>query len=77
MSKKRFDSIKRYLQIYDPDEEQQPGDKLHKVRWFLASCLANIQRYWNMGQDMVIDEGMVAYCGRLIFKQYIKVSQLN
>jgi hypothetical protein len=67
----RWEQIKRYFKISNPEEED-PYDKMAKVRglWehFLAACKANL---WP-SKEVAVDEAMKKFKGRCSFKQYIK-----
>ena len=46
-------------------------DRLYKCRPILSNILQNVQRAYYPGKDISIDEGMIAFKGRLKFRQYM------
>jgi hypothetical protein len=67
----RWEQVKRYFKISDPENEN-PHDKLTKVRnlwdFFITACKANL---WP-SREVAVDEGMKKFKGRCSFKQYIR-----
>lgn len=49
----------------------RPNDRLSKLRYFLRAMNENFRNLKRMGTECVIDESMVAFRGRLSFRQYI------
>lgn len=46
-------------------------DRLHKIRKILTLMVATVKSTVEPGKEVVIDESMVPWRGRLIFRQYI------
>lgn len=75
MSFKRYQKITQYLHLSDDtnqtvDPKSDDYDILFKVR----PCLEIIKlfkKYYNPGCELSVDEAMIAFRGRLIFKQYM------
>ena len=56
-------------EVYIP--KGQPGhDPIFKLRPFLTSFVNNCQNSFQLGKELSIDESMISFKGRLIFKQY-------
>ncbi|XP_033726264.1 piggyBac transposable element-derived protein 4-like [Pecten maximus] len=75
MTRPRFEKLLQYFHLSDSTTvipRGQPGhDKLHHIRSFMTNVQTYIRREWNLGRDVAIDEAMIAYKGRLGFKQYL------
>lgn len=70
MKRNRFELLMRMLHFNDNQIPNQ-NDKLVKIRPFLTLLKNNIQSVYSVGENMVIDESMIAWRGRLGFRQYI------
>ncbi|XP_071509821.1 piggyBac transposable element-derived protein 4-like [Diadema antillarum] len=75
MSRKRFEGISVHFHANDRTQhlpkEHPNHDKLHLVRPVLNEVLANCVQQYNPHQNCSVDEAMIAFCGRLGFRQYI------
>ena len=75
MTKNRFEELSQYLHFSNSATEPQRGkenfDHLYKVRPLLTGVLENIQKAYEPSKNLSIDEGMIAYNGRLSFCQYM------
>lgn len=75
MTKNRFEKITKYLHLNDKTGQLQRGnpdhDKLYLVRPVLEKVRKKCLENYNPPRDQSIDEAMVAYRGRLSFRQYI------
>ena len=75
MTKNRFEELSEYLHFSNSATEPQRGeenfDRLYKVRPLLTGVLENIQKAYEPSKNLFIDEGMIAYKGRLSFRQYM------
>ncbi|XP_060562864.1 piggyBac transposable element-derived protein 4-like [Ruditapes philippinarum] len=75
MTINRFQQIMKYLHVSDRTTEptrDQPGfDKLFKVRPVLDSLSDTFRRYFTLHREVSIDEAMVAFAGRLSYRQYM------
>lgn len=70
MKRDRFLSIMRFWHFGDLNEF--PGDRLGKVR-LLLNHLNNVNNdLYTPGKNLSLDESMVLWRGRLVFRQYIK-----
>jgi hypothetical protein len=75
MLRKKYEVINKYLHLSDREHEPPRNtplyDKLYKVRSFLDELSRNF-RLWNEPNcNQSIDEGMVAFKGRLSYVQYM------
>ncbi|KAL9978523.1 hypothetical protein ACROYT_G016049 [Oculina patagonica] len=75
MPKNRFEEISQYLHLNDTSREPARGeanfDRLYKCRPALTAVLRNVQRCYSPTKNISIDEGMIAFKGRLSFRQYL------
>ena len=75
MTKNRFEELSQYLHFSNSETEPQRGeenfDRLYKVRSLLLGVLENSQKAYEPSKNLSIDEGMIAFKGRLSFRQYM------
>ena len=75
MTKNRFEEISQYMHFSDSTQEPQRGDddydRLFKVRRIMNMVLSNFKQIYDPSKNMSIDEGMIAYKGRLSFRQFM------
>jgi hypothetical protein len=69
MSRNRFEILLKMLHFSD-NEQCREGDHLYKVQPLLDMLIKNYQAIYSPGKKFCIDETMVPYQGRLIFRQY-------
>jgi hypothetical protein len=70
MSRNRFQSIFRFWHLAD---NANPGnDRLYKIRPLLNAFNETMSEIYYPGRNLCIDESMVLWRGRLMFRQYIK-----
>lgn len=74
MSRNRFLIILRALHFSRNPEANQPKpeDRLYKIRSIISFFNKNMTEVFSPGCELSLDESMVLFRGRLIFKQYIK-----
>lgn len=70
----------RYIQILSDlhfvDNKQKPTTRLYKVEKVLELIKEKIMTHFYPYKNIVVDESMVLFKGRLGFKQYIKTKKL-
>ncbi|XP_068671890.1 piggyBac transposable element-derived protein 4-like [Montipora foliosa] len=75
MTKNRFEEVSQYLHFVDSSKEPARGDanydKLFKIRPILSIVLDNIQNAYEPSKNLSVDEAMIAFKGRLSFRQYM------
>ncbi|XP_065060872.1 piggyBac transposable element-derived protein 4-like [Rhopilema esculentum] len=75
MARNRFDKITQYLHANDrtkmPGKEDENYDKLYLVRPILEIVRGNCLKNYNPHMECAVDEAMVAFRGRLDFRQYL------
>jgi len=76
MTKNRFKETSQYIHFNDSSQEPPRGDNNHnrlfKVHPILDNILENIQNIFEPSKkNLSIDEGMIAFKGRLSFHQYM------
>ncbi|XP_050507475.1 piggyBac transposable element-derived protein 4-like [Diabrotica virgifera virgifera] len=70
MSRNRFQLLLRMWHFSD-NERCPEGDRLFKVQPLLEKLIKNFQKVYTPGRTFCVDESIVPFQGRLIFKQYI------
>lgn len=81
MTKNRFEELSQYLHFSNSATEPQRGeenyDRLYKVRPLLSGVLENVQKAYEPSKNLSIDKGMIAFKGRLSFRQYMPAKPTN
>ncbi|KAJ8927090.1 hypothetical protein NQ314_020485 [Rhamnusium bicolor] len=73
MSRDRFLLILRCLHfVRNPADGERPNDRLYKIRPVINFFNDKISTIYYPGKELSLDESMVLWRGRLIFRQYIK-----
>lgn len=70
MSRNRFQLLLRMWHFSD-NKSCPEGDRLHKVKPLAEKLVNNFQRIYTPGRTFCIDESIIPFQGRLLFKQYI------
>lgn len=70
MPRNRFQLLLRMWHFSD-NKACPEGDRLHKVKPLLDALVKNFQAVFTPGRTFCIDESVVPFQGRLLFKQYI------
>lgn len=70
LSRNRFEMLLRMIHFSDP-ENNINNDRLYKIRHVLDILNTSFQQIYTIGKEMVIDESMIPWRGRLKFRQYI------
>ena len=75
MARNRFQEISQNLHFADnskaPARGQNGYDRIFKVRPVLNDVLKNSQKVYLPRENLSVDEGMIAFKGRLGFRQYM------
>lgn len=72
MPRDRFLAILRNIHFCNNNDPQLNKDvRTYKVQHILDLIIKNFQNCFNPGRNLVVDESMVPFRGRLIFRQYI------
>ena len=75
MIKNTFEEISQFFHLNNSSEEPARGkenfDRLYRCRPALTSMLRNAQHCYSPKKNISIDEGMIAFKGRLSFRQYL------
>lgn len=74
MSRNRFLAILRCLHFSKIPERGDPeyGDRLCRIRWLQNYFNERIDEIYYPNKELALDESMVLWRGRLVFRQYIK-----
>lgn len=71
MQRDRFLLLLRFLHFADNSNDRGGDDRLWKVRDVMQMVIDGFKKYFYPFQKVVIDESLVLFKGRLVFKQYI------
>ena len=75
MTKNRFEQLCQYLHFSDTTKEPKCGepnyDRLFKIRPVLNDVLDKAKNTYEPSKNISVDEGMIAFKGRLAFRQYM------
>ena len=75
MTRNRLQEISQFLHFTDsmrtPAHGKNVYDQLYNVRQVLNAVLENSQRCYSPNKHIAMDEGMIAFKGRLSFRQYM------
>lgn len=71
MPRDRFLLLLNCFHVSNNEEQRQPNDRLFKVRPLLSLLLNNFKAVIKPGKDLVVDESMIPFRGRLVFRQYL------
>ncbi|PNF23441.1 hypothetical protein B7P43_G09117 [Cryptotermes secundus] len=72
MSLRRFQQISKFLHFADNDARPADcEDRLYKVRPIIDSLVGKFRNTYIPEKEIAIDEGMIAWKGRLIFRVYM------
>lgn len=71
MPRNRFELLLQMIHFSEDDDNNQ-SDRLHRIKHLLDVMNENFHRNYIPGQDICIDESMVPFRGRLVFRQYNK-----
>ena len=71
MSRERFELLMRFLHLNDNTYEEASTDSLFKIRPFIDAITDRFQTVYKPGSELVIDESMVPFRGRVKIRQYV------
>lgn len=71
MSRNRFEILLQMLHFSENDDANK-CDRLYRVRNLLDIMNENFKKHYTPGEDLCIDESVVPFRGRIIFRQYNK-----
>lgn len=71
MSRNRFEILLRMLH-FSNNEEARENDRLWKISNLLSTLNANFAYHYTPGEFLCVDESMIPFRGRVIFRQYNK-----
>lgn len=69
MGRNRFEIILRCMCFYNENDDL--SDRMHKINNIRDHILENIQKVYYPGRNLSVDEALLLWRGRLIFRQYI------
>jgi len=71
MSRNRFELLLRFIH-FSNNEENDPNDRLSKIIYIVDILNRNFKKYYNPDEILCVDESLVPFRGRIIFRQYLK-----
>lgn len=71
MTRNRFAAILRFIHFSDEITPENQTNRLRKVSDLISVLNKKFHSYYIPGEDLVIDESMVPFRGRLLFRQYL------
>lgn len=71
MSRNRFEILIRMLH-FSTDDDAHKSDRLHRIRKLVDLLNVSFKEHYTASEDICIDESMVPFRGRIIFRQYNK-----
>lgn len=71
MSRNRFEVLLRMLHFNDNDKENV-NDRLYKIKTVIDMLNENFEKYFEPDEIVCVDESLIPFRGRIVFKQYIK-----
>ncbi|KAI4462363.1 piggybac transposable element-derived protein 4 [Holotrichia oblita] len=71
MTRTRFDLLLKFIHFSDNEQNRRNPDRLAKVKEVLDCIQKNFQNALKPEKALVIDETMVPWRGRLVFRQYL------
>ncbi|KAK2577914.1 hypothetical protein KPH14_011859 [Odynerus spinipes] len=74
LSRNRFELLLRMLHFCD-NENENHYDRLYKIRVIIDMLNQNFQKCYDPGEIVCVDESLIPFRGRIIFRQYIKQKQ--
>lgn len=79
MSGRRFESISFISSLNCSESSKSPGDtdRLQKISALFNLIISKFQNSYAPPQNLSLDESMMLWRGRLIFRQYIKNKDTN
>lgn len=70
MPRNRFELILKFIHFAD-NSAADPNDRLHKLRDLLDKFITNYKSTYTPGEKICVDESLIPWRGRLLFRQYI------
>lgn len=74
MPRNRFEILLRMVH-FSNNENQRPGDRLFKIRELVDTLNHNFETHYQPQENLCIDESLMPFRGRIIFRQYIKLKR--
>ncbi|XGW33830.1 hypothetical protein V3C99_017916 [Haemonchus contortus] len=69
MARNRFEELLKYLHL--ADNENFDGDRLYKIKRFVQLFNKTAARLYSIGKEVCVDESLVPFRGRIVFRQYM------
>ena len=72
----KFSMINSFLHLND-NTQPNKQDKLYKIKPIIEYLNSKFMKYYELGNSLSIDEGMIKFNGLVSFKQYIKIKPVK
>ena len=77
LARSRFYHILRFLHFTDNNRTADSHDRLWKIRDLFEILRTNFAKFYSPSEHLMVDEVIVKFKGRVIFKQYIPKKNAN
>ena len=81
MTKNRYEEIGRFFHLNNSALQRKQGedgyDRLYKVRPILTNFNDKVKEVYHPPKNISVDEGMIAFKGRLAFRQYMPIKPVK
>lgn len=71
MSRNRFELLLRMLHFVD-NEKDNGSNHLYEIQPIIDILETSYKKYYNPTEDICIDESLISFRGRIVFRQYLK-----
>lgn len=71
MPRNRFELLLRFIH-FSNNEENDPKNRLSKVATIINHLNSNFKKYYKPDKIVCVDESLVPFRGRIVFRQYLK-----
>ncbi|XP_060579431.1 piggyBac transposable element-derived protein 4-like [Ruditapes philippinarum] len=81
MTCNRFQKLSKYFHASDRTDDRPRGhpdyDRLYKVRHVMRTLSTTFREMWTLSREATVDEAMIAFTGRLSYKQYMPAKPIK
>lgn len=76
MSRNRFELLLRFLH-FNNNEENNSNNRLPKIIYIMNHLNNNFKKYYNPHEILCVNESLVPFRGRIVFRQYINKNVID
>lgn len=81
MTCNRFQKLSQYFHVSDRAREPASGhpdyNRLYKIRHVMNTLARTFRNTWTLSREATVDEAMIAFTGRLSYKQYMPAKPIK